>query len=164
MYLKINVVVWLILPIYFFTSCLYHSRKVECHGNADDFNAARIGGDFRARPLKDKNIPKTRMGEKTNKDYFNLGIKKFDNKTVSYKMGETLITLFNNNETEIYSLMLKTENKDSLFVLKFKSSLVKHIKFIGEGSDGNFYFTVEQESSCNKVYITPNYAMFFSEY
>lgn len=147
-----------------FSHCSSTNKKVDCQGSIEGFISAQVDNKQRGASLMEIKLPKLKMGNRRNKDYFNLGIEAFDNRTASYEIDGTLITLFDSSDEGIYSITLKTENKESLFTLKLKSSIIKNIKFIGMGEDENFYFIVEQQSSCNKIYITRNYAMFFSEY
>ena len=145
--------------------CTYTRSKVDCYGRLEDFIPALFDDKQAVISRKDMELPKLKTSKTTNEDYFNFGVKKFDNRTKSYKIDGVLISLFDNAETGVYFLALQMVDKSTPLVVKFKSSIVKEIKFIGKGEDGDFYFIVEQETSCNKVRVTPPYyRITFSEY
>ncbi len=146
------------------TSCTFRYKVVSCEGSIERFVPAFLNNIQHGASLIEINIPKTKMGKKTNIDYFNLDIGNFDNNSSSHLVDGTKITLYNNTKSNIYSIFLKTESRDSAFLLEFNSLKIKNIDFIGKGIDGNYYFTIEQENSCNKMYVREDYTMFFSEY
>lgn len=147
-----------------FCCCTNNSPKIICTGTVEEFIDACCDKKQYGASLMNIKIPNVKSGSKTNVDYFNLGINNYSNANASYCVDGTKITLHNDVKNSIYFLTIRANSQDSLLSLKFNSAKVKNIKFIGKGIDHNFYFIIEQETSCNKLYITPYHIVFFSEH